>query len=291
MNRRGMPPSENEEQSSHIGEHLCLDLLQGFLSPEEERRVVAHLAACSRCEKLFRERASEEARLEATHVLVTAPGGEPAVERRGTAIREHGRAARDGRITDMLSDFATYLLSGFKKPRFQVAGGLAAAAAAVIVSFAVWDHYREPPGVQELHMLTPYSFDLEARETPESAIEENLKAGLEAYDEEDFKQAAELLDRAGVSELDEAHELVRTIYLGSALAWQGKHREAAAALEKVPFTLVPGEWAGEAQWTLYVAFRESGREASADSLVRILATKRGEVGDRARHLLNRQQGN
>jgi hypothetical protein len=56
-------------------------------------------------------------------------------------------------------------------------------------------------------------------------------------------------------------------------------------LEPVRFSSVPEQWGREAHWTLFVALRGAGRDASADSLLRILAERPGEVGERARRIL------
>ena len=84
-----------------------------------------------------------------------------------------------------------------------------------------------------------------------------------------------------------ALETVRKVYLGSALALSGEHREAADILDGVSLDSLPEEWRGEAQWTLYVALDESGREARADSLLQALSQKAGEIGERARRTLER----
>jgi hypothetical protein len=94
-----------------------------------------------------------------------------------------------------------------------------------------------------------------------------------------------MLKKAETSETDEATELIRGIYLGSALAWAGKYAQAVEVLEGVPLHLVPAEWGREAQWTLYEVQRVTGRRTAADSLLQILSHKPGEIGDRARERL------
>jgi hypothetical protein len=285
MNHRPISHSGNDEQNFHLDEHLCLDLLLGFLSSEEEERILSHLITCPACEKLLQERAAEGERLEATRVLRSGPGGEIVLERRGTAARERAVEREKRRLMDLLSQLLKGFRAVLRKPRFQLAGGLATAA--VVLLLFAWFHYVRTPREPYLHLLPPYNFQLQTRETPETVVVDDLRAGLEAYEGEDFKRAVELLERAGASELDETHEMIRRTYLGSALAWRGRYKDAVEILDEMSFPLVPGEWGMEAQWTLYVALKESGRDARADSLLQILAAKPGGIGERARKLLKR----
>jgi tetratricopeptide (TPR) repeat protein len=110
----------------------------------------------------------------------------------------------------------------------------------------------------------------------------DLEQGLEAYERGDYRRAVEILDRAGVAGLVATEGTIRMIYLGNALAWEGKYDEAVRILEGVAFPLLPDEWSEEAQWTLFVAMKRSGRKASADSLLHHLASMEGAVGKRAR---------
>jgi hypothetical protein len=242
---------------------------------------------CPACEKLLQERAAEGARLEATRVLRTQTGGGLVLEKRGTAFRAYQPEGKYRRIRGFLAQLPASVLSGFRKPRYRLAGALAAAAAVILL--VTWFQYVGTPTEPYLRLLPTYSFQLQARETGAAVAGDDLTAGLEAYDDGDFERAEALLERAGVTELDETHEMIRRIYLGSTLAWRKKHLESVKILEKVSFPLVPGEWGAEAQWTLYVALKESGRGSSADSLLQILATKTGGVGERARKLLQLQE--
>lgn len=286
MNHRPISDSGSDEQSFHLDEHRCLDLLQGFLSSGEEEKILSHLTACPACEKLLQERATERARLEATRVLRTGPRGKLILERRGTAVRGHKVERKRRTLWDLFSQLFKGIPAVFGKRRFRLAGGLAAAA--VVFLLFTWLHYIKTPRSPYLHLLPHYSFQLQTREVFEAVAINDIKTGLEAYEAEDFKRAVELLTRAGESELNETHETIRRIYLGSALAWRGKYKDALKVLEKVSFPLVPGDWGMEAQWTLYIVLKESSREASADSLLQVLSVKPGEVGERARRILKSQ---
>jgi hypothetical protein len=280
--------NEGGERSFHLDEHLIIDFLLGCLSQGENEKILQHLAECPACEKLFQRRAAESERFTATKVLRFLPDGELVVEKRGTAVRADGGEKEKN---DLWNYFSSKILNiwnslhgGFRQPRFQLAGGLAAVAALLLI---VWFHSARTPDTPHLYMLRPYSFQLQSRDALQAAPSDDLKAGLNAYGKEDFKRAIELLQRTDVPEQAAAHETIRKVYLGSALAWNGDYEEAIEILETVPFPLVPPEWSREAHWTLYVAFKESGREQSADSLIKILSGKSGEVGERARRLLKK----
>ena len=285
MNHRSISDSGGDEKEFHLDEHLCLDLLQGFLSSEEEERILSHLIACPACERLLQEMAAEGARLEATRVLRTGPQGEIVLERRGTAARERSFEGKRHRWWDFQWKPLSGIQAGLRKPLFRLAGGVAAAA--VVILFFAWFHHTRIPESPHLRLLPSYAFQLQTRETPGAVMVDDLRAGLEAYEVGDFRHAVELLDRAGAYRLDDLHEMIRRTYLGSALAWRGRYTDAVEVLEGVSFPLVPGEWGLEAQWTFFVALRESGSEARADSLLKIMAAKQGEIGERARGLLKR----
>jgi hypothetical protein len=119
------------------------------------------------------------------------------------------------------------------------------------------------------------------RSSLEITTDKDLAAGLDAYGARDLDQAITLLERA---EASGQLETARKIFLASALAWSGDHAEAVSLLRTVYTPILPDPWGAEARWTLYVALRESGQTASADSLLSILAQERGDVGDRARRL-------
>lgn len=281
MNEQSSPRSADRRSDPHLDEHLCIDLLQGFLSHAEAKRIVAHVSECPTCERLLRQRAAEDERISATRVVRSLPGGEIILEKRGSAVRS--REKTENRRSRIMYRAWESLVGALRIPRYQLAA--VAATAAVVVLVLVWPHGAEISGTFELRVLPSYSFDLESRDTPESQASEDLKAGLLAYDHREFRRAAELLRSVETSGLDEVNRTIRQIYLGSALAWTGRHEDAVEALEKVPLLSVPGEWGKEARWTMYVALKGSGREASADSLLRLLATKPGEIGERARRFL------
>jgi hypothetical protein len=173
--------------------------------------------------------------------------------------------------------------------RVQLLGGLAIATSVFLL--IIWPRRGGPPEDLQLHTLSPYRFQLQARDGSGRPPPEDLTLGLKAYDAGEFERAKAHLTHARLVELNDVQETVRKIYLGSALAWTKEYGEAAQVLERIDYLSVPGRWRGEAQWTLFVALRVSGREASADSLLQILMKKPGEIGERARSWVQQKQHN
>ncbi len=293
MNDQSTTDPKDRQQGCHLDEHGCLDLLHGLLSVEEEERILAHLADCPACEKRLQERAADVARMEATRVLRFPPGRDPVLEKRGTAVRSPD--IEKHRARGFVGQTWRNLQAAWRQPRFRLAGGLAGglAVVAAVSLLIIWPHYLrtpeapEAPGAAPIHLLPSYSFQLQPREVPGAGPREDLRAGLEAYENRDFERAVEALRTAREPELDRVHQMVRDIYLGSALAGMGKYEEAVEVLREVKLQLVPDPWGCEARWALYVALRGCGQEAAADSLLRVLASEPGEVGDRARRLWQR----
>jgi hypothetical protein len=272
--------SNDGEQGFHPDEHMILDFLLGFLSPTENEKILLHLTGCPACEELFRERAAESERFAATRVLRFLPNGELAVERRGTAMRASDVEQFD--LWEFLSKIWNGMRSVFRQPRYQLAGGLATVTALFLI---VWLHGVRTPDSAELYMLRPYSFQLHSRDVPGAVPSEDLREGLNAYSNKEFERAIELLQKTHISDKNAAHETIRDIYLGSALAWNRDYDEAVEILETIPFPVVPPEWSREAHWTLYIALKESGSVERADSLIEILSGTPGEVGERARRIV------
>lgn len=275
------PPGETRvERHPHLDEHLCIDLLQGFLSPAETETILAHAADCPSCERLLRERAGDDERIAATMIVRARSDGSIILERRGSAVRVRERA--EGVLRRMVRRTQEQLAGAVRVPRYGVVG--AVAAAAVVALVLQWPRDDEISRVLELQALPSYSFRLESRDVSASRVREALESGLRAYDEREFETAARLLQAVDASALDDVDRTVHRIYLGSALTWSGHHETAVEILESVPLSSVPGSWGREARWTLFVALKGAGRDASADSLLQILVRTPGEIGERARRV-------
>jgi hypothetical protein len=275
MNHRSDSSSREGIPDRHIDADLCLDLLNDLLPPDEKQKLLSHLAVCPSCEKFFRERARVRDRLLAGKTLRSLAGGDLVLEK----SLESGpdRVQRES-LWDSVTGFWPEVLRRLRRPHFRLAGGVALAA--VVVLLVIRLQLRESSDI--LICALPTTYDDTRLRAIAGAAGKDLAGGLEAYAQEDLDRATSLLKKAEAGEL----ENVRRVYLGSALALEGRYPDAVEVLQTVPFEVVPEEWRHEAQWTLYVSLKRTGREASADSLLRILAERPGEVGGRARRLLD-----
>jgi hypothetical protein len=259
------------------------------------------------CERFFAERVAERERLRATRALRAGQEGEIVVEKlQVDAARLH---AEDGPLAAELSDDPgksqadvdgdvspveiegrrggawagvwTSIQAAFRKPRYGLALGVTAAAAILVITF--WPRQEEDL-IGSLRWIPTSSGGLQMRAAAEAAANDQLAEGFDAYAAHDADRAIELLQGTQADGQLETH---RRIYLGSALAMKERYAEAADVLRTVRARTLPDPWGSETRWTLYIVLNESGQESAADSLLRILASERGEVGDRARSALSR----
>jgi len=82
-------------------------------------------------------------------------------------------------------------------------------------------------------------------------------------------------------------DLVRRVYLGSALLKRGRPSEAARVLDGAAGPSLPDPWGTEARWDLYLVLTGTGSTAEAERLLADLAREQGDLGERARALLGR----
>ena len=257
----GMP-----RRGEHLDEDGCLDLLHNLLTPAERDTILEHVAVCSSCENLPRERAAQYERLRARGI----PG-------RASACRQSWDALTKS-VMQVLR-VPTAVLGVVRRRRFQVAG---VAGAALVIMLSTWRSNRAPVMIaSQLQLLETGIGDVRFRGSLDPASAEQLSAAVEAYGNLDFGAAVRILRRL---EVPPDFEDFRKIYLGSSLAWMERYDEAARVLEHVDLETVPEPWSGEAHWTLYIALRESGDPVKAESLLAILKLYDGAVGVRARQV-------
>jgi hypothetical protein len=77
---------------------------------------------------------------------------------------------------------------------------------------------------------------------------------------------------------------VRRVYLGSALAFQGRYQQAVECLSPLRESVIPDPWGTEARWTLCVALYGAGERGAADSLLSVLSKVDESARIRARAL-------
>jgi len=256
----------NRTPSSHLDEDACLDLVHGLLRREEEEPLLAHARACTACQELVRAATAEREQLRAQAGLM----------RSKLSARDKIRAGR------WANRWVEWILGAGRIPVPRLALGLGAAAIAIVVIST-----RLPVGDQSgsnevrLQWLPEVSGTLVTRDPRSEETDPKLIAGLEAYAHHDAAEAVRQLEASRASGPTES---LRLAYLGSALAWAGRHDEAAATLRGLEVETLPEPWRSETWWTLVLTLRTTGRMDSADSLLSILAATEGAVGERARSL-------
>lgn len=254
----------------HPGEDRLLDLVLGFLSPSEESVCLAHMRRCGDCEAQARTLASEHARFRSKiHADLALDG--PAIE---------GVATDPGAVVlDRATHPARRRRPFLAKPFWVIP---IATAAAVILVLVQHTGKNESTQVEPVWLVNPSSIIVTNRDPALPVLDPDLRAGFEAYARRDLSAAIQSLGRART---DGDMELLRRVYLGSALARKGRSREALSVLRALRAEEIPGVLRNEVRWTLFVALLNAGETASAESLLTVLGKEPGEIGDRARQRL------
>ncbi|MFN8549354.1 MAG: hypothetical protein U0527_15625 [Candidatus Eisenbacteria bacterium] len=252
---------------AHIDEDQAVDLLHGFLAAEESDQAFEHLKRCPVCEELFRRLAGDRER-----ALVEAERHLPELDEQAAA-RIALPARRVSFFDRMRESFGR---RGGLAPRL----GLALVAAAALVALVLWPRlapHREADHLRvAIHQLPPVGELIPSRGEGDPYSDE-LVAGLAAYSRDDLALSVLLLEKAKVTG---QLEMLRRLYLGSALARRGEYSRAVRILRNLPTTELPDPWNLEARWTLFVALRGSGETTAADSLLVVLRKDSGELGAR-----------
>lgn len=253
--------------SDHIDDDVCVDLLNGSLSETQRDRVFGHIRSCAACERLLQERVADRERLRALH---------PVPRDRSTRPAESNGLVR--LIQPLLSPLR--LLT----PRPGLSLAVATVAVLLLVVLVVVPDRSDRSSESGPFWLPMDAAGLQLRDTGAGDDDEALVAGLRAYAERDLPRAIELLSAI---ELAGPDEMMRKIYLGSAVAHLGEYERAATLLETVDVDLLPNPWGGETRWTLYECWRQLGRDEQAAALLDELGETDGVIGDRARNQRSR----
>ena len=254
----------------HLTEDTCRDLLGDLLSPAERRAVLTHAAECPSCEDVLRVCAGERERMRIRGYALGLV--KPPRETEPAAGKEPGPPAERPSTGQRLIEWLRGLAP---PPRWGFAAGAVAVAAILLVLIL-------PPGPVPYSDLSrpllPYQEGITLRGESGSA-DDALLQGLHAYTADDLAAATDQLDTAAA---DGPAELVRRVYLASALVRQAEYARALEVLESVNFAQIPEPWRRETRWNLYLALRGSGRDSEADALLDTLTDDPGVLGQRAR---------
>lgn len=260
----------------HIDGHACMDLLHGLMDPAEREQTFAHLAECPACEELLRSMCTEWERFRASPNLSMNGAGvlvSEAVPQAPRECSEGGIAAGLRRLWQLLNAHTAWV------PR-RYAVGLAVVALSLIVLLLPRGGDKE--GSLRADWLLPMANDIRLREVGGIREDTLLANGLQAYERRETERAVELLSRAVAAG---SLEVVRKMYLASALVHLGRHGEALPILESLRIERLPEPWSSEVAWTFYLALRAQKQRARADSVLHGLAESPGEIGERARRAL------
>jgi len=229
-------------------EDRILDLVHGLLTKAEAARLLAEIEGDERAQEFLFESARALERARA----------------RGVPARQAPATARH-RWPDLVTGVG----------RWWAFGACAAAAVAILVvttSPGPSSYEPLPTAWEELHLRSSGSLD------------GAMRLGLEAYGRREWSAAGDLLAGATASG---ASDVLRRLYLASALAFSKRPADALEALEGVPLESVPEPWGSEGLWTRAIALEELGRAEEADAALRRLADLPGAAGERARERLRR----
>jgi hypothetical protein len=232
----------------HIDEAQMIDLVSEVLPRADRTDALDHLASCAGCEERFRKLVADRETIRSAGIPASA----------SAAAQEPGENQRRG-------------------SRAILWGAVAAAAIVAALMLApVW--LGRDAG--EFRVWIPTD---RARALPRVPVSSELDGALDdalaAYESRDAARALRLLRLAEVSD---DLELMRQIYLASALVLNGRGAEAVDVLDRLEVDTIPQPDRRWTQLTLYAAFRQVGRDDEADRLIGKLATEPGKVGELAR---------
>jgi hypothetical protein len=248
----------------HITEDECVDLLHGLLTDAARSRAIAHASQCAECDGRLREFAGvhERGRALAARVLESGrPSPMPDADRGGSLAV---RTARGG----------------------APAGPWLAAAMLVIAAGVGWFMLRPkavPDRRAELVWLPSLPASGHLRASGDARADSLVSAGVSAYDRRELASAESLL-ATSIASGSPSLEWVRRLYLANTLIALGRGEEAMPLFEARGAESIPEPWSGDWNWTYLVALQQTGASARADSLLKVLQSRPGKVGERAREL-------
>jgi hypothetical protein len=257
--------------SVHLDEDRCLDLLHGLLEGPEAEAIVAHVAACAACESLLRGRAGERERIRAQS---TAYRPTLVVGTNGATPRDSGAPIRKIHASEwrVLVPWA-------------IAASILLIAGRGTLRFFGNSHGNSAAQIAPAWIAVPHD-GVANRDARSDSADALVDRGLAAYETHDFETAVRLLAAA---KPDGEMDLVRVVFLASALTWKGDTESVATAerlLASVPIDDLPDPWRSEALWTRCVVLRHQNKGAEASTLLKALSSRTDAIGERARKALD-----
>ncbi|MGH9868522.1 MAG: hypothetical protein ACREAA_10215 [Candidatus Polarisedimenticolia bacterium] len=237
---------------THVSDDRLIDLVLELPEPGEQRRALDHVLACPACEKRFQELCRESELLRG----LAGPAG-ITLQRPST-----GRAAR-----------ASHHPPPAARSRLVAWAGAAAAGILVVAAMVFW-----PRNERRLDYWLPVEQErIVARSGSADAANRAVREAIDAYRRHETSRVVELLQ--GSAALNE-HEPLKLI-LASALVWERRPDQARALLAELKVETLPLPARDRARWILATALRQSGDDAAARAILADLASRPGELSDRA----------
>lgn len=240
----------------HLTGDELLDMVLGLSESPVRETLLKHLKSCPQCSAALRNlvEARESASASVDEAMVRLGVLEP------RAVAARGMSGR--------------------RPSWWQAGTVAAVAAIALIVLIPWPRASSPLTAELRRLPTDIEFT-KVRSATTLDRDPHLLKGIRAY--------GEALDGRAVAELERARpaaeeEPVRRVYLGSALAFQGRYQQAVECLSPLRESVIPDPWGTEARWTLCVALYGAGHRNAADSLLNVLAQVDEAARNRARAL-------
>ncbi|MFQ5599155.1 MAG: hypothetical protein ACE5G2_01235 [Candidatus Krumholzibacteriia bacterium] len=272
-----------EAVPAHLSADDCLDLLHGLSARTRVDALLKHAGRCESCETRLRTFVMHFEELRAGPRPVRQPDGTlsmvvPDVDDTVPAASDAGLRASTGSARSPGPSLA--FLHAFR-PRAPLTAWAGVAAALVLVAAFL---LRERDAAVEIppYWIPAGGESVTQRSDAARPLDESFRRGIEAYEGRD---AAAAVAHLRVARVEGPHELLRVVYLASALTLIGRADEAASLLETLVPADLPEPWRTEAQWIHALALAQTDRREDARRLLERLSTTDGEIGGRARKLL------
>jgi len=240
----------------HLTGDELLDLVLSLAESPVREASLNHLKSCPECSAALRSlvEARESASASVDDAMVRLGVLEPrAVPARGMSVRRR---------------------------LWWIAGAAAAVAAIALIVLMPWPRANSRLTAELRRLPTDVEFT-KVRSATTLDRDPHLLKGIRAYGQARDDRAVAELERARPAAEEEP---VRRVYLGSALAFQGRYQQAVEWLSPLRESVIPDPWGAEARWTLCVALYGAGHRSAADSLLNVLSQVDEAGRNRARAL-------
>jgi len=245
---------------THLSDDLCHDIVLGLVAQSDARRAAQHAMQCAPCESLLLRAATELETLRSR--------GTP--QRQSDGIFAHATPSAHDRRHDTAPR---------RRPVLTRRWFWALAAGLVLAVLLTWRTGLRH-GESTAYWLPVETDGLQPRS--ESHGDTGFDTALQAYQQHDTQRALPLLQ---ATLPDEGRDLLRRIYLASALVHTGSADQGLQVLQDLDVETLPQPWRDRCLWIQIDALEAVGRMQEAQVLMRQLADSPGEFRALARQRL------